>query len=297
MLSGPDMGGGFLFQLTRERAPAPGFTFHAQEGGSDAGGPPRASPEPLGYTHPANACQYGGPGCWHRSFALPESASARVRVAYGRTRFAMEAMIDQIAGLRPVPAAEGLVEFLDRAAAPLEAEKIPWFLGGSGGAFAQGAALEPHDLDVGTTEAGAARLAELLEDQLIEPLAPEVGPGGSRWTGRAFLGTFRAGVRVEWASVVEAAPAVPREFEGAEVWDRRGKVEWRGRGVWVAPLEFALVRSGERGREEATRRIAEAIVTRGGADRRLLDPVLEASSLSREARERVRRSITPPRDP
>jgi hypothetical protein len=82
MLSGPDTGGGFLFQLTVERGgEEAGFTFHAQEGREDAGGPPKGSPEPLGYAHPASACMYGGPRCWHRRFLLPLTELSRVRLA------------------------------------------------------------------------------------------------------------------------------------------------------------------------------------------------------------------------
>jgi hypothetical protein len=297
MISGPDLGGGFLFQLTRDRVPAPGFTFHAQEGGSDAGGPPKASPEPLGYRHPSSACLYGGPGCWHRSFALAEAETSRVRLAYNRTRFAMEALIEQVAGTRPVPIEVGLAEFIDRAGRVLESEGLPWFVGGSAGALAQGVALEPRDLDVGTTRAGAERIAELLDEQLIEPLAPEAGPaGGTRWTARAYLGTFRSGVKTEWASVTEpaAASSTPREFEGPGVWERRRRCEWNGRTLWVSPLEFSLVRAAERRSETRVERIARAMRERGEGDGSLLAELLRASSLDAEARERIRRLATVP---
>src|SRR5579863_3734953 len=109
MLSGPDMGGGFLYQLTSNAEQEPArFVVHVQDGGPDAGGPPRGSPEPFGYFHPAKYCDFGGPRCWHREFDLPSTEVGRVRAAYNRTRFVMEAMLAQVYGGETVPVEDGL---------------------------------------------------------------------------------------------------------------------------------------------------------------------------------------------
>ena len=296
MLSGPDTGGGFLFQLTLERGgPKPGFTFHAQEGAEDAGGPPKGSPEPLGYRHPEAACMYGGPRCWHRRFALPPSEAMRVRTPYNRTRLTFAAQIEQVAGLRPVPVAEGIRELLDLVYS-LTSESVPWFIGASAGAWIQGVHVVPRDVDIGTNARGAARLAELLELYLIEPLSSLPGPEGTEaYCARAFVGTARDGIRVEWRSGQDQAgeSGTANEFGRVEAGSRFRTVTWQGRVVPVAPVEFAIARwlaRDEKSRWEAVEEFRSRHALNGGQ----LRSAVAGLTLSKEAVEQLKRWTSVP---
>ncbi|MCI4367618.1 MAG: hypothetical protein L3K08_07695, partial [Thermoplasmata archaeon] len=71
LISGPDLGAGFLFQLSSDfDSSGASFAFHAQDGGADAAGPPIGPPDFLDYTKPERACMFGGPRCWERRFYL-----------------------------------------------------------------------------------------------------------------------------------------------------------------------------------------------------------------------------------
>ena len=253
MVSGPDTGGGFLFQLTIEPGgEAPGVTFHAQEGGEDAGGPPRGSPEPLGYRHPAQTCMFGGPRCWHRRFRLGRESLGRARAAYNRTRFTFSVQIAQAAGLAPVPIADGLRELVATVAGPLTAAGIPWLVGGSAGAWLLGMPVAPNDIDLATDRAGAEKLAELLEPYLVEPWAPsQVTAAAGPWGARAFLGTAVTGVRVEWASIPATPPPdAPRsEFSDPAALQAAVRARWEGLEIPVARPEFPIARWLRRGDE------------------------------------------------
>ncbi|MCI4320190.1 MAG: hypothetical protein L3K23_08705 [Thermoplasmata archaeon] len=245
MLSGPDMGGGFLYQLTRETERDPTrFVFHAQDGGADAGGPPAGTPEPFGYFHPAQSCDFGGPRCWHREFELPSSDAARARAGYNRTRFVMQAMLAQRYANEEVPVEEALRDLLDRVGSSSGPEERPWWVGGSTSLWLRGLGPRPHDLDLGVTDAGAGTLGAALEEYLIEPLGPVVeADGRTRVGARAFLGTHRRGVCVEWAV---ADTRSPPEFR-ARVARQAGEFSWEGRSVPIAPLELSLAGAASRG--------------------------------------------------
>ena len=290
MLSGPDLGGGFLHQLSVDRNGGPTtFTFHAQDGGSDAGAPPKGPHDVFGFAHPANPCMFGVPRCSHRRFLLQHGEAPAVRRAYNRHRFVLEAMIDQRFGHQPVPIENGLVELLERVARPLADEAIDWYVGGSTAAWLLGAKLAPRDLDLGTTRDGVDRLASLLDDCLIEPLAPTDWPSsGIVRAARAFLGTFREGVRVEWSVPIGAPASV-----SVDEWDMRsGKprlltVPFRNRSVRISRPEYALVRAAESGRADRVPALLD-VVGRVGVDRDLLDRLLARSTLSEPARESLR---------
>ena len=212
MLSGPDLGAGYLYQLSFEGDPVgPVFIFHAQDGGADASGPPIGPLGFLGYAHPAAACMFGGPRCWERRFALPESALVRARAAYQRTRFCMAAMLGHEFEATPVPFPEGLQEFLERVDGPMRSAGRPFQVVGRGASWLRGTGPAPGALHIVTDEAGAGVLAEALEPLLLEPLAdrgPEEGLGG-----RAFLGTFKAGLRVDFGVRAPGAGATAMAIE------------------------------------------------------------------------------------
>jgi hypothetical protein len=295
LLSGPDVGGGFLLQLSEERDPLPpGYTYHLQEGGTDAAAAPAASLEPLGFSHPASACMFGGPRCWERSFADRGESASSVRNCYNRFRFILGPHLEQRAGKRPVPIEAGLGELLDRLLEPLRVASIPWEIGGSTGAWIRGIPIPPKDIDIGTTHDGALEIGKLLEDARTEPVHERIGPDGfSQLWGAAFIGTLVEGVRVEWggASHEVDARAPEGEWHGPGLWTRVERVEWRGRRVPVAPIEFELVRLFERHRTAEV----EAVLRSAGGSLKVsnLRFALEGSGLSPEERAELGRRFAP----
>jgi hypothetical protein len=219
MVSGPDLGGGFLYQLSYEgeEEGGPSFTIHAQDGGEDASGPPLGPPDFLGYRWPDSACMFGGPRCWERRFFLRETELARVRNAYGRTRFSMAAMLAHQYDGRPVPFREGLEEFLTRSDGPLTQAGLGYRVLGRAAAWIRDGGDAPRSLSVELEAGGAELVARQLEPFLIEPVGsrgPEEGLGG-----RAFLGTFQAGLRVDFGERPPGAgpatsPILRRPFAG-----------------------------------------------------------------------------------
>ncbi len=287
MLSGPDLGAGYLHQLSIDLdGEGTTFTFHAQDGGDDAGGPPKGSPHVFGYAPTASPCMFGGPRCWHRRFLLPRSESPRVRQAYNRNRFVLDAMVAQAYEGAPVAVESGVRAVVERLGAPLAAEGIEWYIGGSVAAWLQGAAVRPRDLDLGTTRAGVDAIAHRLSEYLIEPLAPTDWPrAGIVHGARAFVGTFREGIRVEWA-----VPIAPREPVPLEEWGghagvaRLETVRIEGQPVRVTRPEYALVRAAEKGNVPHREAIAE-LVRRMGPDRELLGVLCARATLAPAARE------------
>jgi hypothetical protein len=290
LVSGPDLGAGYLHQLSIDRADdRVTFTYHAQDGGADANGPPIGPLEAIGYVHPPSACQFGGPRCWHRRFLLPFAETPRVRQTYNRSRFVLEATLRQRFAGAPVPAEAALAEVVARLRAPLEREGIPWYVGGSMGARLLGAALAPTDLDLGTNRAGVDRIGALLAEYLVEPVAPTDWPGAGIVHGaRAFVGTLAEGARVEWAVPLDPAPA-SGEWSGDPARVRRLSVEFRGAPLSVARPEYGLVRAGRRG-DPPRVAIWGALVQRLGVDRELLDELLATGAVPAPTAAELRRA-------
>ena len=128
LLSGPDLGAGYLHQLSIDREPESWFTYHAQVGGLDANGPPIGPLDSIGFVHPRVACQFGGSRCWHRRFALPATETATVRATYNRHRFVLQATLDQLYAGAPIPFESALKELLDRIESPLRSDGIPLYI-------------------------------------------------------------------------------------------------------------------------------------------------------------------------
>ena len=295
MISGPDLGGGYLHQLTRDQdADRTTFTYHAQEGGQDAGGPPKGPLEPLGYIHPPSPCQFGGPRCWHRRFLLPVGAAAKVRLAYNRSRFVLEAMLDQQYGGLARPFAATIEEVVRRLREPLARAGVRWYIGGSASVKLLGGDVEPERLDLGTTRDGVDRIGELLGDLLIEPVGPTDWPRtGLVHAARAFVGTFRNGMRTEWAVPLERSnlPAFG-EWTGPPGIARTLDVAYAGGVVQASRPEYALVRSAEKSRGPPSAPIV-TLVRRLGPDVELLDALLARSSLASEVRAELVRAVGP----
>jgi len=293
MLSGPDLGAGYLHQLSLDREDDRTiFSYHAQEGGADANGPPKGPLDVFGFVHPASPCMFGGPRCWHRRFLLPFAETSRVRHAYNRSRFVLETMLHQAYDGAVAAVPEALEEVVGRISTPLENDRVEWFVGGSTAAWLLGASVVPHDIDLGTTRAGVDRIAPLLAEYLIEPLAPTDWPRAGIVRGaRAFVGTFVKGARVEWAVPIEPRGPVPFDEWGGEMSAvRLVDATYRGRPLKVSRPEYALVRALEKNRAADAESIAES-VRRLGPDGELLDALLGRSSLSPQNRRSIRQRV------
>lgn len=294
MISGPDLGGGFLHQLSVDRVgEGTTFTHHAQDGGQDAGGPPRGPLTPLGFVHPAAPCMFGGPRCYHRRYLLPFEELPKVRFAYQRFRFVLATMVSQAYGDVPVPVDRALEELVGRLAPKLGSENVPWFVGGSVAGRLLGAPLVPHDIDLGTNRAGVDRIGELLAEYLIEPVAPTDWGARLVRAGRAFVGTPSDGARVEWSVPLERPAAAPAgEFDGEPAAVRTVELRVAGATVSVSRPEYGLVRAAERQRLEAITAWLTAVRTLG-VDRPLLEGLLRRTELSEASRARLVAATTP----
>lgn len=279
LLSGPDLGGGYLHQLSVDRLDASTtFTHHAQDGGLDAGGPPIGDLAPFGFVHPAAPCMFGGPRCWHRRYLLPLAEAARVRFAYQRFRLVLATMLAQAYGRAPVGFDAALTEVVRKVAGPLREEGIEWYVAGSGALRLLGAPAVPHDIDLGVARPGVARIGELLAEYLIEPVAPtDWPPSRLVRAARAFVGTPRDGARVEWSVPLEPGGARPlEEFTGTPGVARTVPVPFGGQELRVSRPEYSLVRAAVR-RRPALEQAALAAIQSVGLDAELLETLLARS--------------------
>ena len=292
LVSGPDVGGGFLFQLTVETVdPYAKYTIHAQEGGIDGGSRPAGSPELVGFSSPRTPCPIGGRQCAHREFEVPPDAALRTRFAYNRLRFVIGAMVAQRAGRKPAPFEAGLAETLPRIVRALGPAGVPWIIGGSAGARLLGAELDPVDLDLATDRRGVELIGEALSEFLIEPAGrARWAEGEVRWGGRAFVGTFQDGLCVEWAEAApDPHPAASGEWTSAML-HHPIIVEWKGSPVPVTSPEFGLVRSASAGRPERVTAYLD-LLRRLGTDRSLLATALASATVDARARKRIDESL------
>jgi hypothetical protein len=289
LVSGPDLGAGYLHQLSIDRSEdRTTFTYHAQEGGQDANGPPIGGLDPLGYSHPSAPCQFGGPRCWHRRFLLPFDATPRVRQAYNRSRFVLDTMLQQAFADRPIAVDEALQEIVRRVGPAFDREGIPWFVGGATAARLLGGDLRPRAIRLGTDRAGVDQLGGLLAEFLIEPVATtDRRPARIVRGGRAFVGTFVAGARAEWA-----VPLEPDPTPGSEEWAGRPgdvrtlTVRYGGQELRVSRPEYTLVRTAARADRERADRLIET-VRRIGPDRALLRSLLSRGGVPKVEADRL----------
>lgn len=295
MVSGPDLGGGFLHQLTTQgTGPASLFIHHVQLGGADAGGPPVGDPVPFGFSPAPAMCPFGGRQCWHREYLLDGADVAHVRAAYNRWRFVASTLLAQRYRHGHRPIATAVAGLVDTLGPDLEHQGLPWYIGGSAGLWIRGIDLEPMDIDIGTDCSGARRIAERLGPFLIEPFArTRWSEGGERWGARAFLGTLQEGMLVEWSTSPSATSprGSGREWAIAEGEFAIESIEWAGRRVPVSPAEFALVRCAERERWDRVTEIADRL-SHAAWDHTRLARLLADGTLSSDAIGRLHAAMT-----
>jgi hypothetical protein len=281
MLSGPDLGGGYLHQLTVDRdGDRTTIIFHAQDGGSDAGGPPPGPLDVFGFVHPPNPCQFGGPRCWHRRFLLPFSETPKARLAYNRSRFVLETMLAHAHLDAPVGIEPALVEVVRRLGTAAPGAAAEWYVGGSTAAWLLGADVRPRDIDLGTTREGVDRIAAVLAEYLIEPLATTDWSNGRIVRGaRAFVGTFREGARVEWCVPIGPEPGGAGGEWSAKLADvRRISIPYSGTSIEITRPEYALVHAAVTGRTERIPTL-KATVRKVGVDAELLERLIASAAL------------------
>jgi len=131
---------------------------------------------------------------------------------------------------------------------------LDWWLTGSAALAIRHVDVTPRDIDLVTTGPGARRLAELLQDWLVEPLQQSEG-WVAKWFGRAFNRS-----RIEWVGDVEPSVDSPEPSDFGPV--AAGKLEvvdWHGFKIHVPPLDLQLRVSERRGLFERARNIREII--------------------------------------
>lgn len=286
LLSGPDLGAGYLFQLTVDRSgERPRLTVHAQEGGRDASGPASGSLPRLGFHVPTTPCPIGGRGCRHEEFEVPEAALPRARLAYNRFRFVLRAMLDQQAGAVVAPVRVGLAEVARRLAERFGPASDRWYVGGSAAALAQGVAVTPNDIDLGTDRDGVAEVGEALAEYLIEPVAATTWPPSRPMiAARAFVGTLVEGVRVEWG-VSDGPPTAPdgREWALPPADVPKVSVTVDGTALRATRLEYFAVSAAVKGRRDALEATVP-VLRQAGPDRLLLERLAGQAPLTGSAR-------------
>lgn len=282
LVSGPDLGGGFLHQLTVERFSGVNrFVYHAQDGGADANGPPVGTLEPFGWRVHPGMCPVGGTRCWQRGFTLPIEESLKVRTAYNRTRFVLEAMLSHEYRGVPVPVDAAVGELADRLTGATPS--IPWYVGGSLGLYLRGAPVTPRDADLGTTPAAVGAIAEALRDYVTEAAAPTEWGGVPMLAARAFVGTVRNGMRVEWGYPTGPGTMGVGEWTLFGTGARPELLDWRGKQVPAARPEHTIVRWAEAGKTERLDAVA-GWIRDYGVDTTLLRTLSERSGLPERAR-------------
>jgi hypothetical protein len=291
MLSGPDLGGGFLHQLTTDRdGDRSTFTYHAQDGGQDANGPPKGPLDVFGFVHPASPCPFGGPRCWHRRFLLPFSETPRVRPAYNRSRFVLQTMLDQVYSGAPIAVEPAVGEILTRLARAPGLSESGWFFSGPASAWLLGAPIAPAGVELSVTRPAVDAVGLALAEFLIEPVATTDWPDlGIVRGGRAFVGTFVAGARVEWGTPLERSEALDRESATADG-PRMVVAPFRGNALRVPRPEYELARAAEQGRVEEVRALGRWL-REYGVDRELLDVLLGRPAVAPTARAAVRTAL------
>jgi hypothetical protein len=156
-------------------------------------------------------------GGFARCFPADSPHLKRIYVNFARS---VADVIFQKAGVRSAPWEQALDTLLHL----MDVHDITWCLVGSAALAVHGLDVSPRDVDLVVDEVGAQRLAELLLDDLIEPVTPGE-TWSARWSGRAFPGAL-----VEWVGGVDEHHC----WGAIANWET---ITWRGHRLRVPPLD------------------------------------------------------------
>jgi hypothetical protein len=148
-------------------------------------------------------------------------------------------MLRQAARLEPVPWRETLHELCRRTSG----RESSWWLAGSTALAVRGARIEPGDIDLVCSGAGALSLGVIFADALIEPVVCDTSSPLSDYWGRAFLTA-----RLEWLGAAKAGVDSPSPSDfGPVAASRLETVTWEGWPLRVPPLDLQRAVSQRRG--------------------------------------------------
>jgi hypothetical protein len=148
-------------------------------------------------------------------------------------------MFDQLGYFAPVPWEDGLAWLCS----VLASTRVGWWLTGSCAACVRGVPLAPHDIDVMVDARDVDQVAELFQDDLIEPIVDTNG-----WVTRYFGVVFRH-CRIDVAS--DPSPDLDRPEPtdcGPHAQAHLETVTWRGHVLRVPPLALQIAVNRRRGR-------------------------------------------------
>ncbi len=178
-----------------------------------------------------------------------------------------------------------LVTVLHRIVPAMFKHQQPWALLGSTGSHLQGLPVEPPDIDIATTLAGAYLMAGCLIDYMRAPVRYGQTPNYA-----SYFGVFEVdGVRVEVMGnlVVSGEDGVIDTVEHFARWnDRVRLVKVDGMNVPCVPLEWQLVANLLIGRVERAQIIAD-FFQQHPFDRKFVEDICSDDRLGAPIRERI----------
>lgn len=125
-------------------------------------------------------------------------------------------------------------DVLERLRETLQASSIVWALTGSTSFALQGVPVDPNDIDIQTTEAGAYAVEALFSTQVVEPVSLRTGEAI-----RSHFGTLSfGGVSVEIMGALRKRRENGTWDSPVDIESTREYVPFRGDRVPVLPLEY-----------------------------------------------------------
>jgi hypothetical protein len=177
------------------------------------------------------------------------AATPNVETIFDRFTASIEKMLRQHAGLERTPWQDAVRRFSHAAMG------MDWCLVGSAALAVRGIDVTPGDVDIVVASTDFTRVAQVLDDHLVEPPSDNGDGWVARWFCRAFLDArveFIAGVH-DWVDTPS-----PADF-GPVAWTRRESVRWEGIDLFVPPIDLQLAVSKRRELADRVREIEEFI--------------------------------------
>jgi hypothetical protein len=177
-----------------------------------------------------------------------DASAPRLEAIYAHFQRVARDLVDDTARSRRAAWEAALELVVERA------RGVDWWLTGSAALAVRGVAVEPRDIDLVTTTAGAFELGDRLQDVLVEPLAISTD-----WVAEVF-GRAYAQARIEWVGGVRSWIDEPEPGDlGPYAAERTETIAWRSHAVRVPPLRLQLASSRRRGLAERVAAIERAL--------------------------------------